>query len=117
MNILTRISDSERDLIRVIVDVVTEIRLGEDEARDRGMSVVSPFVVVRRTWELSDEYAFPRWEMTTRFRLRLRSDPLPIEGDKAFWPKLMIQLRVLRRPLSICGACWCAAVYSSESMV
>jgi len=53
MNILTRISDSERDLIRVIVDVVTEIRLGEDEARDRGMSVVSLFVAVTGTWEFS----------------------------------------------------------------
>jgi hypothetical protein len=41
MNILSRISESERDLIRVIVDVVTEIRLGEEDGRERGMSMVS----------------------------------------------------------------------------
>lgn len=33
MNILSKISDGEKDLIRVIVDVVTEIRLGEDDTR------------------------------------------------------------------------------------
>ncbi len=31
LDILTKISDGERDLIRVIVDVITELREGEGE--------------------------------------------------------------------------------------
>lgn len=31
LDVLTKISDGERDLIRVIVDVITELRAGEGE--------------------------------------------------------------------------------------
>ena len=71
MNILANISDSERDLIRVIVDVVTEIRLGEDEGRDRGMSMVrndgTLLCVIRCLLRLMEP--FSRWAMTILRRL------------------------------------------------
>lgn len=39
MNILNKILNNERDLIRVIVDVITELRMGPEEDRSRGDSV------------------------------------------------------------------------------
>lgn len=85
MNILASISDSERDLIRVIVDVVTEIRLGEDEGRDRGMSIVSDSRDLAMLGVmLIERDTIARWPTTIPPRLQRRYDPLPVDGDRVY---------------------------------
>jgi hypothetical protein len=85
MNILASISDSERDLIRVIVDVVTEIRLGEDEGRDRGMSIVSdsPGLAMLEVMLMGKD-TIARWPTMIPPRLQRRYDPLHADGDRVY---------------------------------
>jgi hypothetical protein len=114
MNILARISDSERDLIRVIVDVVTEIRLGEDDARDRGMSIVSIRLEIGNTrFDTDIAHVIHRWRMMIQSRSRPLFDRILIDEDRVYWQKPMILQRNSKLLLWIYDVYWCAEVSSN----
>ena len=47
LDVLSKISNGERDLIRVVVDVVTELREGEEDEDMDGVSVQSPIFLFK----------------------------------------------------------------------
>ena len=49
LDVLSKISNGERDLIRVVVDVVTELREGEEDEDMDGVSVQSPISIFNST--------------------------------------------------------------------